>query len=272
MEAVRTPKIGVYMQNAFDSDIIRILIVDDNTSIHKDFREVFKTKTEDEDLKEMDALLFGDEESAASEETFELFRHFQLSFATQGREAYELAKQTAQNGEYFALAFVDMLMPPGWDGLKTIRHLWEVQPDLQVVICTAYSDYSWSEVHNCLGLSDQLLILKKPFESPEVAQMAVALTKKWQLTKRLERIMEETQTMVQEHMKKHQSVMAESSQRARHEMAADLQHKAQTHLSNILRSCEAMRAAIPDEALQHLMDLEDASKALEHIFMTKTSE
>ena len=61
-----------------------------------------------------------------------------------------------EQGRPFALAFIDMRMPPGWDGLETIEHLWTVDPDVQVVICTAYSDYSWSDMLTRLGRSDQL--------------------------------------------------------------------------------------------------------------------
>jgi len=79
------------------------------------------------------------------------------------------------------MAFVDVRMPPGWDGVETIEKLWEVYPDLQVVICTAYSDYAWDELIAKVGRSDRLLILKKPFDNVEVLQLANALTEKWRL-------------------------------------------------------------------------------------------
>jgi len=72
-------------------------------------------------------------------------------------------------------------MPPGWDGVETTSKIWQIDPDLQVVICTAYSDYSWDEMLNRLGRSDRLLILKKPFDPIEVVQLANSLTRKWQL-------------------------------------------------------------------------------------------
>jgi DNA-binding NarL/FixJ family response regulator len=75
------------------------------------------------------------------------------------------------------LAFVDGRMPPGWDGIETIRHLWQECPDIQVVLCTAYSDYSWQDIRRVLGESDSLLILKKPFDNVEVLQLSHALTR-----------------------------------------------------------------------------------------------
>jgi diguanylate cyclase (GGDEF)-like protein len=77
------------------------------------------------------------------------------------------------------MAFVDMRMPPGWDGLETIEHLWAVDPHIQVVICSAHADYDWMDVVQRLGHSDQLLVLRKPFEPIEVLQCANSLTSKW---------------------------------------------------------------------------------------------
>ena len=82
----------------------------------------------------------------------------------------------------FALAFVDMRMPPGIDGLTTIVKLWEIDPDLQVVICTAYSDHGWEEIQAALPARDRWLVLKKPFDKIEVLQLAQSLTEKWRLT------------------------------------------------------------------------------------------
>src|SRR5262249_14368099 len=64
---------------------------------------------------------------------------------------------------------------------ETTTRLWEVCPDLQIVICTAYSDYSWEQMATKLSLSDSVVILKKPFDAVEVLQLASALTEKWRL-------------------------------------------------------------------------------------------
>jgi signal transduction histidine kinase len=85
------------------------------------------------------------------------------------------------SGNPYALAFVDVRMPPGWDGIETIRNLWQADPYLQVVLCTAHSDYTWNQIRDHLGQSERLLILKKPFDNLEVRQLANALTEKWNL-------------------------------------------------------------------------------------------
>ncbi len=72
-------------------------------------------------------------------------------------------------------------MPPGIDGLETIKQMWALDPAIQVVICTGHSDYSWNEIRERLRACDRFLILKKPFDSSEIQQMALSLTEKWAL-------------------------------------------------------------------------------------------
>jgi len=106
---------------------------------------------------------------------------FQLDSAYQGEEGLGLVREAMKQGQPYATAFIDVRMPPGWDGVKTTSKIWEVDPDLQVVICTAFSDYSWQAMLEKLGGSDRLVILKKPFDNIEVVQLASSLTRKWHL-------------------------------------------------------------------------------------------
>ena len=87
-------------------------------------------------------------------------------------------------------------MPPGLDGIQTTTKLWEIDPDLQVVICTAYSDYSWDQMLGRLGHTDRLVLLKKPFDTLEVLQLAGALTEKWRLLQETKRKMEDLEVLV----------------------------------------------------------------------------
>ena len=88
-------------------------------------------------------------------------------------------------------------MPPGWDGIETVAHIWQKFPELPVVICTAYSDYSWSEMISKLGHSDNLVILRKPFEAVEVLQLAHSFTRKWLLARQVREHIEELDGLVQ---------------------------------------------------------------------------
>jgi diguanylate cyclase len=157
-------------------DDTRILIVDDNPAIHRDFDKILGGGVEPAAaLAVVESLLFGDAPTGERERA-----RYVLEFASQGQEGVECARRAAAAGRPFAIAFIDMRMPPGWDGLETIEQLWAVDPDVQVVICSAHSDYDWSDVVARLGQTDRLLVLKKPFEPIEVLQCASALARKWQ--------------------------------------------------------------------------------------------
>ncbi|QAY87906.1 EAL domain-containing protein [Pseudomonas arsenicoxydans] len=154
----------------------RILIVDDTASIHADFIKILSPPSiDDEDLTNAEKALFGTQATA-------VLQSFVLDSAFQGLEALSKVEHALANDLPYAMAFIDMRMPPGWDGLETIERLWQVDPKLQVALCTAYSDYSWEDIDERLELGDRLLILKKPFDAIEIRQMASALTAKWQMT------------------------------------------------------------------------------------------
>nr|WP_321398759.1 EAL domain-containing protein [uncultured Desulfobacter sp.] len=161
----------------------RIIVIDDNAAIHNDFQKILGKNSEtDSELEDMEALLF----DTQTDKTQESRVQFEIEYAFQGQEGLDIVKEAQTSDNPFALAFVDGRMPPGWDGIETINHLWQVAPDLQVVLCTAYADYSWSEIQKVLGESDSLLILKKPFDNVEVLQMAHALTRKWELKREID--------------------------------------------------------------------------------------
>ena len=173
------------MSSIQDGSNRRILVVDDNRSIHDDFRKILCPANAATTASEVTgAALFGTSADAVSQ------IQFQVDSGFQGQEAVVLVKEALEAGTPYAMAFVDIRMPPGWDGVETARRIWELDPDLQIVLCTAHSDYSWSEVFERLGHSDGLLILKKPFDTVEAFQLAHALTKKWSLHQQSRRKME----------------------------------------------------------------------------------
>jgi two-component system, cell cycle sensor histidine kinase and response regulator CckA len=154
----------------------RILVVDDNPSIHSDFRKILcPDHTSNTALRGLETALFDEAQPAVPTV------NFQLDSAYQGQEGLVMVKQALTENRPYALAFVDVRMPPGWDGVETIARFWEAYPELQIVVCTAYSDYSWEELRAKVGQPDNLVVLKKPFDNVEVQQLAHALTKKWLL-------------------------------------------------------------------------------------------
>lgn len=152
-----------------------ILIVDDNPAIHDDFLKILQSQVEPDSISPARSALFGESSSVTRPESY------QVDCADQGRAALMLVRRAREEGRPYALAFVDMRTPTGWDGLETIERLWEADAELQVVICTAFSDHPWNEITTRIGQNDKLLILQKPFKSIEVLQLATALCRKWDL-------------------------------------------------------------------------------------------
>jgi PAS domain S-box-containing protein len=192
--------------------VYRVLIADDNKSIHDDLRKILVG----EDSGSSDLL--GDEELLFEKVQVRGAR-FKIDSAYQGQDGLEMMSRAVAEGCPYALAFVDVRMPPGWDGVQTILHLWQAYPELQVVICTAYSDYSWTDIVKELGHSDSLVILKKPFDNIEVIQLAHALTKKWTVSRQARAKRQDLENRVQERTaelaKTNQVLEAEIRDRAR---------------------------------------------------------
>jgi PAS domain S-box-containing protein len=171
----------------------RILIVDDNPSIHEDFRKILGPKTPSHlRLEDAESALFGPGAAAAER------AGFRIDSAFQGQEALTLVQKALGEKDPYVLAFVDVRMPPGWDGVETLYRIWQCAPDLQAVICTAYSDYSWDEMTRRLSQTDNLLILKKPFETVEVLQLANALARKWILARQANLRLDDLDRMVRQ--------------------------------------------------------------------------
>ena len=181
------------MSNSSAGKNSRVLVIDDNRSIHDDIRKILAAPSLTAvALDVIEAALFGRSADPIRQTQFE------VDSAYQGKEGVLLVKQALEAGQPYAMAFVDVRMPPGLDGVETIQKIWELYPDIQIVLCTAYSDYSWDEMFAQLGHRDGLLILKKPFDTVEAFQLAHMLTEKWALCQQSRRKTEELKSMVAE--------------------------------------------------------------------------
>ena len=152
----------------------RILVIDDNQAIHADFKKILQPADPATLLLEAaGSSLFGQPPAPAES------AGFALDTALSGEDGLALVTAARAQGRPYALAFVDVRMAPGWDGIETTHRICQADPDIQIVICTAYSDYSWEEMIARLGQSDRLVILKKPFDTIEVLQLTHVLAQKW---------------------------------------------------------------------------------------------
>ena len=219
----------------------RVLVIDDNRSIHEDFRKILQPGTETQRLDEARALLFGGDSFQKA-----LVR-FELDYADQGQAALALVQMARREGRPYAVAFVDMRMPPGWDGLETIERMWEADPEIQTVICTAYTDHSWDDIIRRLGCDDRLLILQKPFSSVEVSQLAASLTTKWKLARQARQRLE----------------AAEAANVAKSQFLANVSHEIRTPMNGILGMSELLlQTPLNDKQRRYIETLHKSGMAL----------
>ncbi len=223
------------------SQHLRVLVIDDNLSIHEDFRKILQPGAETQGLDEARASLFGGESFQKA-----LVR-FELDYADQGQAALALVQMARREGRPYAVAFVDMRMPPGWDGLETIERLWEVDPEIQTVICTAYTDHSWEDIIRRLGCDDRLLILQKPFSTVEVSQLATSLTAKWKLARQARQRLE----------------AAEAANVAKSQFLANMSHEIRTPMNGIIGMGELLlRTPLDDKQRRYTETLQKSGMAL----------
>jgi CheY-like chemotaxis protein len=180
------------MTEPFDNR--RLLLVDDHRPIHDDFHSILNNRgVASERLGELESTFFGDAVLPSL-----LLPKYDMESAFQGQEALSKVEASLKAGHPYALGFIDVRMPPGWDGIETIQHIWNLDTEMQFVICTAYADYTWEEIFKRFGNTERVVFLRKPFDQTEVRQLACTLTAKWKYTAMARLRSQELETLVRQ--------------------------------------------------------------------------
>jgi signal transduction histidine kinase len=215
----------------------RILIVDDNEAIRDDFRKIL-APVRTNDIQAAGLAVFGH----LADQTEDDGHVYEVHFANQGAAALELVQKSRSANQRYTLAFIDMRMPPGWDGVETVKRLWEADPKLQVVFVTACSDHNWKEIVSAIGISDRLLIVRKPFDTIEIKQLATSACARFDLEEQLSTRMLDLEKLVTErtHDLRQARDAAELANETKSRFLANVSHEIRTPLNGIMGMSELL--------------------------------
>lgn len=158
----------------------RILIADDEKGVLDAYRNVLgdlvAAAGPTPDLEALSAELFGDAVPGLEEEAF----LSGIEYCSTGEQAVAACEKATSDNDNFAVVFLDMRMPPGIDGLETAKRIRLIDPLVNIVIVTGYSDYKPSEIADHTGARDRLFYLVKPFNGDELRQLTATLVRRAQ--------------------------------------------------------------------------------------------
>ena len=227
----------------------RILIVDDDEGIHDALKTILTPHHHSLLSFESEAAdLFGDG-TLSDDTSTNTFSNYRIDSAYQGLEAIKMIQQAVIDNAPYAVVFMDVRMPPGIDGVQTIKKIWGIgdkldviDPNVEIIMCTAYSDYRPEDLQKELGESERLLYTQKPFSPASIIQTVISLTKKWQLL----RENKSYQQSLEEKVKKRTEALDKALQTAidanktRSLFLANMSHELRTPLNGIIGNAELL--------------------------------
>ena len=159
----------------------RVLIVDDEAGIHSDFKDMLNPNRG----RTLPAALAEAFLDKVPENKTVFLPNFELLHATSGEEAQDIICTAKASNRPIAVAYIDVRMPPGIDGVEAIRRIRQIEKDVEMVIMTAYTDKPLPEIVRDMELLNKLLYIRKPFAPEEVQQITLSLVERWNVEQEL---------------------------------------------------------------------------------------
>jgi diguanylate cyclase (GGDEF)-like protein len=170
---------------------IRVLVADDEAELRNGYRQILvddETGTDEAAFQALRLRLYADAAAPVSAPSAEAKTTFDVVFCDSAESAVAAVRESLKMGMPFAIAFLDVRMPPGPDGIWAATRIRELEPAIEIVICTAYSDVDAGEIAGLVPPEEKLSYLQKPFHPSEIRQMALSLASKWRAERRIIRL------------------------------------------------------------------------------------
>ena len=173
----------------------RILAIDDEVSVLETYQAILQATGDMEDQHSSDINDLNQLVNLGSEAVEEKQSHFDLTCVNSGEAGYQQVKGAIQQGTPFAVIYLDMRMPNGWDGLDTAIKVREVDPHVRIIMITAYADHSMTQIRSKIGVDFEFL--NKPINREELSQLTRLHIENWERLKELERYREQLELLVE---------------------------------------------------------------------------